>query len=472
MLEYITFIKTIKVLNGLNNIYDIEDLPFINKFNTIEKILIISCLLTGNFVFSQKVNFEKLNTYFEALENNNKFMGSVAISENGKVIYEKSIGFADVNSKSKATKTTKYRVGSVSKTFTSVLIFKAIEENKLTLETKLSSFYSNIKNAEKITIGNLLNHRSGIHNFTNDENYLSWITNKKTEEEMLKIIENGGSDFEPNSKTDYSNSNFILLSYILQKIYKKPFSDLINEKIAKPIQLKNTYIGSKINAKNNESFSYSYGANWEKETETDMSIPVGAGAIVSTPSDLNLFAFALFNGKLVSASSLATMKTLTEGIGYGLFELPFGTKKSFGHNGSIDGFESIYSYFENEKIGFAITANGVNFPVNKISIATLNAIFGNEIEIPTFKEFFISKEEFVALSGIYSSNDIPLKITISNQNGKLTAQATGQSTFQLDATEKNIFTFEQAGIVLEFNSAEKKMILKQGGKIFKFIKDN
>jgi CubicO group peptidase (beta-lactamase class C family) len=87
------------------------------------------------------------------------------------------------------------RIGSISKTFTSVLVLKAVEENKLNLESKIYKFFPTIKNADKITISNLLNHRSGIHNFTNDEDYLKWNTQKKSEKEMLQIIEKAGSDF-------------------------------------------------------------------------------------------------------------------------------------------------------------------------------------------------------------------------------------------------------------------------------------
>jgi len=185
---------------------------------------------------------------------------------------------------------TKYKIGSISKTFTTVLVFKAIDENKLKLTDNIDRYFPSIENAKKITIDNLLCHRSGIHNFTDLEDYLKWNTQKKSEKELLEIIAKGGSDFEPDTKAEYSNSNFVLLSFILQKIYKKDYAQLLNEMIIKPLHFKNTYFGKPINIKDNECFSYSFNGNWTKETETDMSIPLGAGAIVSTPSDLTKFA--------------------------------------------------------------------------------------------------------------------------------------------------------------------------------------
>lgn len=434
-------------------------------------LLIFFITLCTATSFAQKFDKEKLDLYFQTLENNNKFMGSVALSENGKIIYTKSIGFSDVESKTKPNQTTKYRIGSISKSFTSALVFKAVDENKLSLDTKISKYFPNIKNADKISISNLLNHRSGIHSFTDNENYLSWNTKKKSEEELLKIIEDGGSDFEPNSKADYSNSNYVLLSFILEKVYQKTYSEILNEKIIKPIGLKNTYVGGKINLENNEAHSYIFENNWIKETETDLSIPLGAGAIVSTPSDLLQFADALFNGKIISEKSLKLMETIKDDYGSGLFQMPFGTKKAFGHTGGIDGFSSNYGYFPEEKVAFALISNGSNYTNNNIAIAVLSAVFNQPYEIPAFKTFELPSADLDQYLGIYSSKDIPLKITVAKNDTTLMAQATGQSAFPLDASDKNIFKFDQAGIILEFIPANKTMILKQGGKNYNFIKD-
>ena len=422
-------------------------------------------------VFSQTIDKRKLDSYFQELEKNNKFMGSVALFENGQIVYTKAVGFADIDTKSKPNENTKYRVGSISKSFTSVLTMKAIEENKLALDTKLKTFFPAIKNADKITISNLLNHRSGIHNFTDDSTYLEWNTKRQSETEMIKVIENGGSDFEPNSTAKYSNSNFVLLSYILQKVYKKSYSDLLTQKITKPLGLKSTFVGGKIDLKNNECNSYKYAPNWVEERETDMTIPMGAGAIVSTPSDLTAFAFALFNDKIISAKSVELMKTIKDGYGFGLFQMPFGDKKSYGHTGGIDGFNSVYGYFPNEKIGFAVTSNGNNYNTNNVSIVLLSAIFNVKYDIPDFKEIDLTTEELDKYLGCYSTKDLPIKITFTKKDKTLISQATGQSAFALVATEKDKFKFDQAGVELEFNPTAKTMILRQRGRTFTFIKE-
>lgn len=117
------------------------------------------------------------------------------------------------------------------------MILKAQEENKLNLDEPIIKYLPSIKNAAKITIRNLLNHRSGIHNFTKDHSFLTYRYKEKTKKEMLVILENLGSDFEPDSMASYSSSNYVLLSYILEDVYKKKFSKILNEKIVNPLEL-------------------------------------------------------------------------------------------------------------------------------------------------------------------------------------------------------------------------------------------
>jgi len=436
-------------------------------------ILTTALLLTISQIGLTQTNFDKnkLNNYFNVLEENNKFMGSVAVSKNGEIIYTKTIGLADVENNKKATENSKYRIGSISKSFTAVLILKAVEEKKLSLNQPIDNWYPKIKNAKKITIEHLLRHRSGIYNFTNDKDYLTWNTQPKTEKEMVEIITKGGSDFNPDSKAEYSNSNFVLLTYILEKTFKKSYSDLLQEFIIKPIGLTNTYVFGKINPNNNECKSYRFVGSWKAENETDFTVPLGAGALTSTPTDLTKFADALFNGKLLTNESLEIMKTIKDGYGLGLFQLPFYESVGYGHTGGIDGFSSIYSYFPDEKISYALTSNGTNMNNNDISIAVLSAVYNKPYEIPVFTTFNLKSEDLDKYLGVYSSKQIALKITITKDGNTLIAQGTGQPAFSLEATEKDKFKFDPAGVKLEFNPSEKKMILYQGGRQIEFTKE-
>lgn len=438
------------------------------------RIKVLAILLIGALCqagFGQNFDKTKLDSYFDILASNNKFMGSVAVSKDGAIIYSKTIGFSDVENNVKANEISKYRVGSITKIFTSVLVLKAMEENKIKLNEKLSGYYPTIKSADKITIEDLLYHRSGIHSFTEDEDYKSWSTQSKSKEELVTIISKGDSEFEPGSKFAYSNPNFILLSFILQDIYGKTYPDLLQEKIIKPIGLSNTYFGNQIDTKKNECYSYSYTKNWIKESETNTSIPMGAGGIVSTPSDLTKFDEALFSGKIISKKSLELMTTLKDGFGMGIFPLPFYEFSGLGHTGAIDGFSSMLAYFPDNKISFALISNGDNYNNNTISIAVLSAVFNKPYDIPDFKIYSVTSEELDKYLGTYQTKDLPLKLTITKEGETLIAQATGQQQLPLETKEKDVFAFDRAGIVLEFNSEKKTVVLKQGGGEFTFTKE-
>lgn len=439
----------------------------------INKLTIFIFLITlANFSFSQSFDKTKLDAYFDTLGKYNKFMGSVAISQNDNLIYSRTLGFADVGHKQKANENTKYRIGSISKTFTAVLIFKAVDEKKISLDQAIQKFFPEIKNAGKITILNLLYHRSGIHDFTeNKDEFLKWHTQPKTEKEMIAIISKGGIDFEPNTASDYSNSNYLLLSYILEKTLKMPYAKILDEYIAKPLALKNTFLGKKINSKNNEANSYRFEGNWKLEDETDISIPLGSGGIVSTPTDLVKFSTALFGGKVISQESLAQMKTINGKYGMGISAIPFYDKAGFGHSGSIDGFSATFSNFRDGSIAYALTCNGANFSNNSISLVVLSAVFNKNYQIPDFKTVEQSSADLDKYLGVYASAAIPIKITITKDNTTLMAQATGQSPTRLTSKGNHEFKLEDAGIVLSFNPTENLMILTQGGKEFKFMKE-
>jgi len=440
--------------------------------NTIFRAILLIALSFGT-VYAQNFDKPKLDQLFDTLARKEKAMGSLTLSKNGDVIYSRAIGYSSIseNGKKPSTTLTKYRIGSISKMFTTTMIFQLVEEGKLKLETTLDTWFPTIPNANKITIFNLLNHRSGIHNFTNDPDYQTWMTQPKTQTEMIAIIAKKAVDFQPNEKAAYSNSNFVILGYIIEKITKQSYAINLKQRITSKIGLANTYYGGKTNLNNNECYSFQFTGSWKQMPETDMSIPGGAGSVVSTPTDMTKFIEVLFSLKLVSQNSLDQMKTITEGFGMGMFQIPFYTKKGYGHNGGIDGFGSNLSYFPEDSLAVAYCTNGMVFPMNDILIGILSIYFGREYSIPTFNSLALKPEELDKYLGIYSSTQLPLKITITKDKSTLIAQATGQSAIPLEAAEKDKFKFDAAGIVLEFNTDKNEMTLKQGGGVFIFTKD-
>lgn len=434
-------------------------------------LLVIYCC---SLSFAQNLNRAKMDSLFSTLAENKKAMGSIAISKSKKLQYSKAIGYtAMADGKWMFANTeTKYRIGSITKMFTAVIILQLIEEHKLELTTTVDKLFTGIPNGKKITIAYLLGHRSGLHNFTNDSTYTKWMNKPKTKMEMLRIIANGGKfDSYPGIKAQYSNANYVLLGFIIEQVCKKSYSLVLNERIISKLKLKNTYYGGPIAPEKNECRSYDYINDWQATPETDMSIPGGAGAIVSTPSDLIQFIEALFTGKLVNEKSLLNMTTMVDGYGMGMFQFPFGNRKAYGHTGGIDGFHSMLAYFPDDSVAIAYCSNGEVYGLNDIMLGALNIYYGIDYNIPTFKTIALKSEDLDKYTGIYSSSQIPLKITITKDKNALVAQATGQPTFPLTATDTDKFSFEQAGVIIEFDVSKQQMTLMQGGGKYLFTKE-
>lgn len=349
----------------------------------MKKFILILVVLQVSLIYSAfcQSGFSKAHedSLLTLLLQKNKAMGSIALMEKGNLVFARAIGYASVSpEKIESTPKSKYRIGSVSKMFTSTLIFQLIEENKIQLSTTLNRFYPQIPNSEKITIGNLLNHRSGIHNFTNDAAYKSYMTKPRTRSEMVEIISASVSDFEPGQKFAYSNSNYVLLGYIVEDIRKAPYNDVLQKYICSKAGLSDTYYGGTTDLAKNETYSFTYSESWNQSPETDMSIPHGAGAIVSTPSDLVRFVTALFDGRLISAESVGTMKTISDGMGMGIMKFPYEDKTVYGNGGGIDGFNSLLLYIPEDRVAVSYCSNGMVYSVNDIILRNIEQLLWQE----------------------------------------------------------------------------------------------
>ncbi|MFM7894413.1 MAG: serine hydrolase domain-containing protein [Flavobacterium sp.] len=454
------------------------------------KKLLLFVFTFSSFTFAQD-KFTRMDSLLNYLHENNKFMGSLTIREGENVVFNKAYGFADVEKNSKADRLTRYKIGSISKTFTAVMVMQLIEEKKLTLQTKLNRFYPKIKNAEKISIYDLLHHRTGIVDYINqDTTFHTSLDKKHSKEDILKIITSYKSNFEPGSKYEYSNSNFFILGCILEKLTKKSYEENLLNRIVKKAELgtyenktemtakgavtnkvfvpTTYYVEDATNTANKESYSYYFdGTNWVKSLENHNSIPFASGGITSTPADLTKFIHALFNGKLVNASSLEQMKEIKEGYGKALIQFPFGERRFYGHGGRIEEFSSMLGYYPTEKLSFSLISNGNNFEQNDIIIGILSIYYKMPFPFPKFMK--MGKAELAKFTGTYASKELPIKITVSEKNGELFAQATGQSAFPLTFKEEKTFVFAAAGIEMVFG--DNAFVLIQGGMKFNFTKE-
>lgn len=418
----------------------------------------------------------KLDQFFDRLAEKNKAMGSLVIAENGNALYTRTIGYGQINGAEKKplAAASRFKIGSITKMFTAAMILQLVEEGKLKLTDTLDKFFPQIPNADKITIAQILAHRSGIHDAILDKNLRpSSSTNAITQDEMLAIISKGKPDFEPDAKHSYSNSGYLLLGLLLEKLTGKPYGETLRERITAKIGLKDTYTATgNIDVSKNEALTYiQLGGDWKPVPETHPSILFSAGAIVSTPSDLVKFIQALFDGKIVSKESLDQMKTIRDGDGLGMEPFTFDGKTFYGHTGGGDNYGAWLAYLPEEKLAVAYTTNAKVYPVANIMNGIIDIYYNKPFTIPAFESIAVSPEVLDKYVGVYSNLDAPAKLTITREGTTLFFQPPGaQTPAPLEATAQDKFQIEGLAII-EFDAAKNQMTVKRRGGERVFTKE-
>jgi len=423
-------------------------------------------LPTFGSIYAQSLNKAKLDLLFDRLLEKNKGMGSVCIAKDGKVLYSRHFGYSQINDSTKKllTDDTKYRMSSITKMYTAVMIFQLIEEDKLKLNDTLDKFFPQIPNASKITIAQMLSHRSGIPNVAPDGSGMR----PRTEAERVAEIAKGQPDFEPGSKHLYSNSGYVLLGYIVEKAGGKPYPAALKERITSRLGLQNTYMGTgNTDVNRNESLSYRYLGDWKEAREPDFSITAGAGAIVSTPVDMVKFIQGLFDLKLISQNSLTQMMTMRDGEGMGMEPFSFDGKTLYGHTGGSGTSGAWLAYYPEEKVAMAYATNAKIYPVKDIVSGIFDIYWNRPFDIPTFDAFKVSPELLDQYTGVYTAPGAPVKWKITRSDSTLFIQQEGGSAIPLEATAEDKFTIT-TGVTVQFDAPKKQMTIRrpQGEKVF------
>ena len=410
-------------------------------------VILISCV-----GFLQAQDYGSLDTFFNTLDTNNKLMATMTITKQNEEVYNNAVGFSNVEKGIKNSDKTKFRIGSISKAFTAVMIFQLIDEGRINLDTPLSMFYPNVPGANKIKMSNLLNHSSGLYNITNDPDFGEWMLKPSTKGQMLSRIKKYTLDFNPGDKTEYSNTNYLLLGYIIEALDKDLYPQCLERRIVKEIDLNDTYYGKKIGTKSNESQSYTYENNmWNLHPETHMSNPGGAGAVVSTSKDLTKFMNALFDGKLISDASLEAMKKTNNGdVCHGLFYANMNGVDLYASEGGIDGFQSMLVHVPQTKTTIALVANGLDFSKMRIMLSAFAASHGQPITIPNFTKIDLTEEQVKLYVGEYACDEVPYKLIFKAKGNVLLGAPEQSNLKELTPTKQHQFTFDSLGVVLDF----------------------
>jgi D-alanyl-D-alanine carboxypeptidase len=428
------------------------------------KILFATVLTLASFTagYAQALDKAKIDQFFDRLAEKNKAMGSLVIVKDGKVLYTRAIGYSQINGTEKKplTPANRFRIASITKMFTATMILQLVEEGKLKLTDTLDKFFPQVPNAQKISILQILSHRSGIPNVRRDQ--ATWKPGEPvTKDEMLALIVKGTPEFEPDTKNSYSNSGYFLLGLILEKLTGKPYEQALEERINSKIGLKDTYQATgRIDVNKGEALTYiNTGSDWKQGFETHPSLGF---QLISTPGDMAKFIQSLFDLKLISQDSLNQMKTMRDDEGLGMVTFTFAGKTFYGDTGGGDNYGSWLAYQPEEKLVVAYMTNAKVYPVKDIVSGVIDIYYNKPFQIPTFETIAVSPEVLDKYVGVYSSPAAPVKFTITRQGATLFVQPGSESAAPLEATAENKFQIEGAA-TFEFDAAKNQMIIKRRG---------
>lgn len=353
-------------------------------------MLLIGCASneTTSVQESTKANYKEIQSkLIKCMDDYSKkdgFSGTILIAKDDDILLDRGYGMADYENNIANTPHTVFEIASLTKQFTATAILMLQEKKLLSVEDPLSKYIPDYPNGDKIKIYNLLNHTSGIRDYVELAESIESGKHTYTLEELIKLFKNKSLDFDTGTEFEYSNSNYILLGYIIEKVSKKNYKDYIKENILKPLNLSNTgFLSDKANIKD-KAVGYDTIDNneneYKKAIDTEGSLIASAGEIYSTVEDLYRWEEALYAGKIINKQSLKEMFTPNSSdYGYGWFidESNKGNK-IISHGGNLSGYTSYVERNFSKKYLIIILSNRENDPYVNYIYTGISKILENK----------------------------------------------------------------------------------------------
>ena len=413
----------------------------------------------------------KADAYCQAQVGVNQFSGSVLVARGDQVLFAKGYGLANVEHDVPNTPQTKFRLGSITKQFTAMAILILQEQGKLSVDDLVTKHVDGCPDAWKdVTIHHLLTHTSGIPSFTSLPGYPPSMPLPSSPKQTLDRVRDMPLEFTPGEKFVYSNSGYVLLGQIIEKVAGKPYEKFLPEVIFEPVGMKETGYDFPGPIVPHRAAGYRrIGDQVANAAYLDMTVPHAAGALYSTVEDLHRWSVALDEGKLISSGAYEKMYTPAKGnYAYGwIVDQQYGRKR-IAHGGGINGFSTYIGRFPDEKVCVVVLSNMEGSPPAAIAGGLAAIALGEKYELPKERKFVSVDEKILdTLVGEYELAP-GFVLTISRDGQRLIGQATGQGKTELRAESEMQFYVKEASAEITFvkddDGKVTKLILRQGGR--------
>ena len=413
------------------------------SFKQIILIISVLALILCASLVAQTIE-PKVDEYINAQMELGRFSGAALIAMDGKILVSKGYGLANHELDVVNTPHTKFRIGSVTKQFTALLIMKLEEEGKLTVDDAVSKYIPDYPRGNDITIHQLLTHTSGIPDILSIDGFDDIKRDPLTTSEVIDFFKQEQLDFEPGTDYKYSNSGYVLLTLIIEQISGMSYEQFINETILEPLNMNNTGMDSFTKLIRNRADGYfPAGDGIMNAPYLSMTIPAGGGGLYSTVEDMYKWDCALYTEELISKNLLDKIFTPysdSSSYCYGWRRIEEFGRTCYQHGGGIEGFVCVDKRYVDDDAFIIVLSNFVNSPVREIAKDLAAILFGETYELP--KETIIADVPVDVLRSYAGSYEIAYgnNLEVTFDNGHLFIAPPGQPPVQIfPKTEKDFW---------------------------------
>jgi CubicO group peptidase (beta-lactamase class C family) len=405
---------------------------------------------------------------------------SVALVRGSDSVVMKGYGFADIENDVPATAQTVYRIGSVTKQFTSAAVMQLVEQGRLSLDDSIGKHLPTVPAGWRgVPIRQLLNHTSGIPSYTSAGP--RWQTRMRLDlphDSLIGIVANDPMDFPGGSAWRYNNTGYYLLGMLIERVAGRSYAQDITERFATPLKLPSIRYCDERSIIKHRARGYQVGPNRALLNTEPLSMnqPFSAGALCATVGDLVKWQVALASGRVVKPASYTAMTTpeggaVASGYGYGLGAGALQGHRRISHNGGINGFNSILQYYPADSLSVAVIGNTNGPLVDRLGDNIARAALGLPLvagptalrDLPTTPAL---RARIVGTYRLSLPNGQQLDLRIFERDGKIISQATGQAEAPLLYQGDDTFgvSFDPtARIAFAPGTPSPTLTLRQGG---------
>ena len=375
-----------------------------------------------------------LNDLVQAWVDDGRFMGSVLVMQDGKVLLDKGYGMADVAKGRPDTPGTAYHIASITKQFTAAAILLLQDRGKLKVSDSVRKYLPDAPASwDQITLFDLLTHTSGLGD--DGEDLAGRWAQDETPAQLYAVIRNEPLKFQPGSQFSYSNAGYVALGLVIEKVSGKPYGDFLHDNLFKPLGMTATA----YNPPSSPAQARGYEGSFEGPIPTDnplaLSLGFASGGIVSTTHDMALWQAKLLGGKVLSPASLKQMITpFKDNYGFGVWATDRDGHLDINHTGSVPGFHLDSHYEPDQKLSVIVFGNLDTFAPLSLGNGLLFVAHGLPGRLPP-KSLPVSPAVLASYAGTYviSPN---VQIVVTFENGQLAAKGAGFRKFALFASSE------------------------------------